>query len=320
MVNREENTFSTGEQEEAAPAEVEIQATRVEIENTRADIADTLEAIKEKLEPAELMEQAKEKVQETAVHLMDKAKETAKDAVTGAVTGVVDEAKQAVGGVVQAAKDTVGGVMDTAKEAGSTVADTIRNNPIPAAMVLLGGAWLYYKSQEKTRATHYDSDQYNEKGAYYSRNSSARDGIMDQVKEKASQMGEQVKEKASHVGEAVGNAAHTVQEKASKFGTSALEQTRMAGDTLQRTLQESPLPLGVVALGIGAAIGFMVPETEQEKQFMGETRDKVVERAQESARNLATKVQTVAEESLDAAKNAAQQEAKYQGLITEPSV
>ena len=77
-------------------------------------------------------------------------------------------------------------------------------------------------------------------------------------------------------------------------------------------LRESPLTVGALAVGAGAAIGLAVPQTRQEHEVMGEARDTLVEKAQEKAEEAQEKVQRVAEEAQSAAKD----EAENQGLTS----
>jgi hypothetical protein len=56
---------------------------------------------------------------------------------------------------------------------------------------------------------------------------------------------------------------------------------------LARAVDERPLATCAVALGIGAAIGLLLPETERENDWMGEARESVVSSAQQMARDTA---------------------------------
>ncbi len=71
-------------------------------------------------------------------------------------------------------------------------------------------------------------------------------------------------------------------------------------------LQENPLAVGALAVGLGAAVGFSVPETDKENQVMGEARDSLIERGKEKAEEIKPKVRRVAEEAQSAAKSEAQ--------------
>ena len=75
-------------------------------------------------------------------------------------------------------------------------------------------------------------------------------------------------------------------------------------------LRDTPLALGALGVGVGAAVGLAIPETAKEHEVMGEARDTFVEKAQEKAQAAQERVQQVAQE----ARSAAQQEAENQGL------
>jgi hypothetical protein len=75
-------------------------------------------------------------------------------------------------------------------------------------------------------------------------------------------------------------------------------------------LQETPLALGALALGIGAAVGFAMPGTSKEDELMGETRDNLVEQGKQSVREKRERAQSAIEEG----RRAAEQEADRQDL------
>ena len=63
---------------------------------------------------------------------------------------------------------------------------------------------------------------------------------------------------------------------------------------LQRAIEQNPLIVGAGALMLGAAFGLAIPETEAENDLMGETRDSVVGRARDLARDATHQVQEAA--------------------------
>ena len=151
--------------------------------------------------------------------------------------------------------------------------------------------------------------------------------VVDSAKDKVSSAMDTAKDKAGQASSAVSSAVSAARDKAtqvtgqardkaSQLGTSAMEQTRKAQGAVSDTYHDNPLAYGLVALGIGAAVGLLIPATEPENRIMGQKRDELLNRAQSAASDLATKVQTVAENTLDAAKTTAAQEVKNQGLAT----
>jgi len=210
--------------------------------------------------------------------------------------------------VIDNAKDAVGGAIGNARNAGISFIETIERNPVPAAATALGIAWLILKHQDdnlgyRSQGNSYGYNDWEHNG----RSTNGSGNVVDQVKEKAGQ-----------VGEAVGGAVDNVKEKAGQVADQARQKAgelrSQAGGTFSRALQDNPLPVGMVALGIGAAVGLLVPESPQEHRLMGETRDRFVEQAQGKAQELTDKVKSVADQAIDAAKDAAQHVARDQGL------
>lgn len=263
---------------------------RENIEETRANMGDTIDAIQERLSPRNLAEQAK-------------------DAVRDATIGKVEQ--------------TMNDVTDTAKESGYTLLDTIRQNPIPAALAGIGVGWLVMKAREngERRAAYrgdYRTDRYargyagpydryrTSGGAYYS------SGYRDQMsRDTGPSLGDQAQDKMSHVTDKAQEVGGQLQDQAQHVADQAQYQAYRAKGWFERTLDENPLAMGLVAVAAGALVGMAVPETDQERQWMGPARDQLVEKAQDIAQDTADKAQQVAKEATKAAKN----EAKNQNLV-----
>ena len=203
---------------------------------------------------------------------------------------------------------------DSAKQAGSSVVETIKDNPIPAAMAgagLVGLGWLissgrddesqqssrqdygssgYYGSTRRTYPEHYEGQEFE--GSSEDSGSGRAQEAADQARQKAGELGGQL------------------QSRASQAGGEAQERAQQAKGGFQKMLRETPLALGALALGIGAAVGFAVPGTSKEDEVMGETRDNLVERGKQSAQDARQRAQSAIEEG----RRAAEQEADRQDL------
>lgn len=130
--------------------------------------------------------------------------------------------------------------------------------------------------------------------------------VQDRVSETAGQMKERVSQVAGTVQDRAGQLAGTVQDRAGQLAGTVQDRAQWAQDSVQRTMHENPVAIGVVALGLGALLGLMLPATEPENRLMGETRDRLVDQGQQMAQSVAQKVGSVAQEGLSAAKEAAQ--------------
>jgi ElaB/YqjD/DUF883 family membrane-anchored ribosome-binding protein len=288
--------------------EQDVAATRAQIEQTRSELTETIDAIKEKLNPDRLVQQAKETVREATV----------------------GRAQEAMSQAMDTARETVGSAVDTARDAGSTVMDTIRQNPVPYAMVGIGLGWLWMESRRRPRygdrgqeyanvppfddRLRYDLPRHPARPAVGEtlREAQERVGeVASQAQERAREIAGEVKERAGEIVEKVKERAGTV---ASQVQHQVVETGSEATDWFGRMLRENPVAVGVVALGLGAALGLLVPETPQENRLMGESRDRLIDKTRQTAGDLAQKLQVVAGEAVDAASQAASQEAQNQGL------
>lgn len=211
---------------------------------------------------------------------------TVSDAVGNAKDNVGDalsSAKDTVGGAVSNAKDSVGGALNNAKDTVGGAVGTAKDkfgNAVSTAKDKVGSAVDTTKSKVGDVV-----------GSAQSAAGSARDKAMQVTGQARNQIG--------------------------VLGSSAMEQTRRAGGMVTDTYQDNPMAYGLVVLGIGAAVGMMLPGTEPENRFLGQKRDELVGQAQAQAQDLAQRVQHVAQQTLDTARTTVTQEAQAQGLASE---
>jgi hypothetical protein len=80
--------------------------------------------------------------------------------------------------------------------------------------------------------------------------------------------------------------AESLREGASRAAAIARERVDYARGGMDRLLHEQPLMLGALGLAAGAIIGALLPTTEQEDHFLGETRDKTLKNVADKGRAL----------------------------------
>lgn len=242
-------------------ANLRTREIRQEIAQTRVDMSETIEAIQEKLTPS---------------HLVAQAGETVRHATT-------EKVKQMVNSAGQAADQ----VMD------SSFGQMVKANPVPAAMIGLGAAWLFLKGRSG-RARDSRPGDYNSYRTGDAPESAKRDWRV-----------------AAGSGVAVGTTGYT--EYGSNAGAGSSRAPESGGDlrgysgagresvSFDRVVRENPLVVGAAAALVGVAIGMSLPASEAENRLMGEARDTVVDRARELATETADKVQDVAGKAVAAA-------------------
>lgn len=198
----------------------------------------------------------------------------------------------------QVREATVGRV----QEGSSGLMETIKENPVPAAMVGVGLGWLVMSARkQKSDSQRYSSGYYQspyyegyESGGY----ESGSTGTTGQARSKVSDATGQAQDKARQ-------GMDQARERASQAGDTAQYQAQRAKGGFERMLNENPLAVGAIAVGVGLAVGLSIPETSKENQVMGQTRDNLAEQAQEKAQDYKEKAQNVAQQAQSAAKEEA---------------
>ncbi len=280
-----------------------------DIRETRAELDETISAISSKLDPSNLVDEAKEMF-------------------------------------TSSARDAGASMMDQIKD--SSVLDTIKDNPIPAMAVGLSVAWFLSKVGE-SESDRYRSERYRATGdPYYaprgrygrgyadyespyadrsfnnggSRMASsgsgddesivdkakdAASGAVDAVKDTASDLGDKASHLAGRATDAVGNAPGAAGDHARGAGRQLQRYERKAESWLDRQMQQNPLAVGAVALAAGALVGLSVPETDAENRAMGETaeaaRQQLASAASDATERVTSAAQDVADQAADKAKS-----------------
>jgi hypothetical protein len=231
-------------------------------------------------------------------------------------------------------------LMSQVSSTGGDIVDMIQRHPIPAALAGAGLSWFLMRrsngSDEGEQPYYYRPAQHTTmKGAYdtragydtrgYGYQSYGNQGNWQQGHEDE---GGRMSEMAGTAQEAAGDAMHRAQDmgsdamdRVSEFGSMAQEQMsqipHQAQDQFQhlrysarQRMQDNPLMMGIVAMGLGIAAGMLLPETEKENEVFGERRDEFMDRAQEMAGQAVERVQDVAHDAADAAKETVQDAAQ----------
>jgi ElaB/YqjD/DUF883 family membrane-anchored ribosome-binding protein len=248
-----------GEEDQADVAEI-----RADIEETRLEMGSTLNELGDRLEPGHLIDQAKENVREA----------------------------------------TIGRVEETARGVSDVVLDTIKRNPIPAAMAGVGMAMLW-KNRNQGRGSGHGS--YGTDYGYPSRPGNMyagerRDDLGSKVGDAASTVRQSVSDTASEVAQNIGGAAGGLAVSAQQAGgevvSRAGETAQQVGWKLDSFMQANPLAMGAIAVGAGAVIGSVLPETEQEREMLGDASRQISSAVRDTVEDATTRV----EETLDGAE------------------
>jgi hypothetical protein len=179
-------------------------------------------------------------------------------------------AASAAAATTERVKDMAQSAADTADEwweasGGNGLMDRLRNNPVPALLAGVGLAWLAFSDGNRRRyPAGYRPERY----------------------------------RPQPEGNQWRDTRHELMESASEVRERSGEMLRRGRHNLELMIRDYPLAVGAAAAVLGATLGMVVPETEQENELMGEARDTAVERAQQVASGAAARVKEAAADAV----------------------
>jgi len=252
-------------------------------------MSQTINEIQERLSPENVMGQFKEKVREATIGKVERA--------MNKVGETIGEVAEPVGEVLNSAGSTI-------KETGRSAAGVINRNPIPVALIGLGLGMLAVRAFRKGNGSDYYDRSQTSSGmgsqtltggqTQYGRGRSRYE--LGQTRYSTGGTLNQVKETASDL-------AHRSTEALNNLGTRAKDTASSFGNRFGQVLRENPLAVGAVAIAAGTAVGLVLPTTKFESEYIGETSGRVVDKAQEVAREAIDKVQNAAQQQMGSAPN-----------------
>jgi len=279
----------------------ETAGIRAEIDRTRQDMSRTAGALEERLSPAHIKEQAAD-VKQAALDQFHEAKNEIKDDIAREIRQAKSAVRDATVGRVE---HMVEDVRESVSDMGTGIRETIRANPIPAAMIGLGLGWLLMSNSRRRRS--YDREWV---GPGYRRGGRS---LTRGVKQGASQLVDQAEGVAHDVGEKAQELAHEARERAvhavddardtgRRVARRAETTLRQAEWSVENTLRDNPLAAGAIALAVGAAIGLALPHTRSEDEWMGQAKEKLLDRGKGVADNALENVEQKVDELTSSTK------------------
>ena len=325
------DTGLTGTASDSPTGDPEVDQLVVEIEETRVEMTGTVEEIGDRLDPKNIMAGAKETVRDATVGKVEQMANTAGEMVSNAGqtaqeagSGVVETIRQnplpaamvgiGLGWLVNSARSKQGKYRSFSEQRAYGTTGTVQYG---GGTGQYGGSWdtgaMGTGGYGTTGA--YGGPDY---ASYQGQAGGSAPGVGQKVGDAASQVGQTVGQTVGNVqqtvgqtasqvgqtaGEVVGNVQQTAGQVAEQVGQTAQQSAqqvqytaRQLGDNASRMFQQNPLGMGVIAVAAGTVLGMALPATRKEREILGETRDKVIER-----------VETTASEALSQAEDQARQ-------------
>jgi len=226
-------------------------------EQLRADIEDT------RAEMSQTINEIQERL--SPENVMDQVKEKVREATIGKVERVMNKVGETIGEVTEPAREVVERAGTVVMETGRSAADVVWKNPIPAALIGLGLGMIAMRVFRSGNG--YDHDETRRGGSRMSRQNLT----------------------------AGGDLAHRSTEALTNLSTKAKDTASSVSTRVEHMFRENPLAVGAVAVAAGTAVGLMLPSTRFENEYIGETSERLVDKAQQVAREAIDKVQSAAQ-------------------------
>lgn len=265
------------------PADSTEEQIVADIESTRSRMSGTIDEIGHRLNPQVIADQARHQIREATV---------------GRVERAVNDAGY------------------TAQQTGNTIIGTIRENPVPAALAALGIGWLAMRMRDQQSGNGKDSRSrryqgWDDRGWYAGEPRYARTGLGDESGGGGQGVGEQARQAAEDITDQARQTAEDMRRQAERawqdVGYQAQGQAAHMQRQFDRTLQQNPLALGALAVGVGAAVALAIPETQQEREALGQHRDRLVSEVERAASEALGEAERSATKALDKTEQSARQ-------------
>ncbi|PQO32012.1 DUF3618 domain-containing protein [Bremerella cremea] len=246
-----------------------------QVDHTRAEMDATIDALIDRLDPAAILSKT---------------------------------VRSFIGGSSKAADKTAhvaGKAGHSLENMGENLLEKAKENPIPTAMIALGAAWLFMESDRPASHRHNYHDSFLD-------DLNDEPGLAERSAEAMKSAGSSAKHGMHEASEYVQETAHDAARSMKKAGKYARRQTRRGIHQLEEGyelgMRKAPLAVGGIALGLGLLCGVLIPETEAEDEWMGETRDDLMEQGKEVAQEVRDRGMHAAAAAADAASETLDEE------------
>jgi hypothetical protein len=243
-------------------SDADVEQLKAEISETQAELQQTVAEIQDRLSPATLKHQAADTVREAATNVRDNVR----DATIGRVQHMVRG-----------------------------------QNPIPFALIGIGAAWLLANNRSSNR--RWNDNEYEEYDTSWSSSTSYISSDDEFASPYAGDMERTGGRTSQGSHRDIGRWGSDARHRAAQVGNQARERARrvatQARSRWDMMLHDNPMALGIAALAAGAVVCAALPRTETENEYMGETRDNLVESAKSMAEQSVESARSMAKETIE---------------------
>jgi len=182
--------------------------------------------------------------------------------------------------------------MNNASRSAGGLVDRIKENPVSAAMIGAGAWWLLTKLPDHGRSSSYARNYGNVSSGVGESSYRGDTGWSGGTGEsggagQSSYRGETGWSGRTGESGGIGDMARSATETVGDYTSRGREQVSQLADQSERAfnrwIRENPLAVGAAAVAVGAVIGAAIPETQRERELVGDARDRLVGAAKDMA-------------------------------------
>jgi ElaB/YqjD/DUF883 family membrane-anchored ribosome-binding protein len=162
---------------------------------------------------------------------------------------------------------TLAFVRENGGEFVGNLGQSVKKNPLPTIVTGIGLAWLVAAGSL---------------GSSSEQDRSMERGTGERLRDKVSGAASSAREQFADAAETLSDKAEAVTDRVAGTAQAVTVQARRAREGFTHLLEEQPLLVGACALAVGAFIGYSLPPTKTEDRWMGDARDRTVQRAKEA--------------------------------------
>lgn len=208
----------------------------------------------------------------------------------------IDQKREDIGQIVDALENKLspGQIFDrvvnfskgNGREFTQNIGHTLKTNPVPVVLTSIGLLWLYASRNDRPAPSSGRSTFVASRPGTGS--ATDTDGMLDRAREIGSHVADSVSDTWNQAKSSVSDTASRVADTASHLADSAQDARATVQQQAERVtqgfnnlLRDNPLALGAIGIAVGALLGAALPTTESENRLMGETSDRLAEKAKQ---------------------------------------
>ena len=215
----------------------------------------------------------------------------------------IDQTREDIGQIVDALENKLspGQIFDrvvnfskgNGREFTQNIGHTLKANPVPVLLTSIGLLWLY-ASRNDTPSSATGRSTFMAGGP--GMGEVGAEGMVDRAREIGGNVTDAVSDSWNQARSRVNDTASRVADTASRLADSAQDaratlqqQAERATQGFNTLLRDNPLALGAIGIAVGALLGAALPTTEPENRLMGDTSDRLAEKARQAVQTGADK-------------------------------